>query len=179
MQPVSNDKEMIDQQNDWDDICALILKYKQSSIDTWCHKHNGDHEVLKSAIQKVRRLFHAINRLSHAGYHLPGSFWFWVVVTAPILEQMKVSLRWMHIDLFLQVNPQETRVYEHVTDSKCVPCGNEECQPHVVKVSSQYIRGLVVDDFDVVVSLTHTSLALNRCTLSAPSRLILYSQWLG
>jgi len=73
---VSNDKEIIDVQNDCRDDCAVILlvmEHEQSSVDAWCHEPNWDHEVPKSAIPNVRRLLQAIKRLSQAEYHLPWS----------------------------------------------------------------------------------------------------------
>jgi len=153
---VSNDKEIIDVQNDCGDDCALILimEHEQSSVDTWCLAFNRDHSALKSAVPKVRRLLQAIKRLSQAEYHLPRSLWLWIVVLAPSLDQTKISLRRVHIDLFLQVNSQESRAYDHLMDLEIVLGGDRECQSIVAQASSRCIRSLVVDAFDLVISCT-------------------------
>jgi hypothetical protein len=88
---------------------------------------------------------------------------------------MKVSLQWVHIDLFLQVHSQESRAEVHLMDLDIVLGGDGEWQPNVAQASSRCIRSLVVDSFDFLIS-PQTSLALNRCTLPAPPRLILYTR---
>jgi len=114
---VSNDKEMIDVQNHCGDdyaVILLVMEHEQSSVDAWCHESNRDHKVIKCGLPNVRRLFQAIKRLSQAEYHLPRSLCqSWIVVSAPCLEETKISLRRVHIDLFLQVNSQESRAYVH------------------------------------------------------------------
>jgi hypothetical protein len=87
---------------------------------------------------------------------------------------MQGSLQRVHIDLFLQVHSQECRAYVHLMDLDIVLGGDGEWQPNLAQASSRCIRGLVVDSFDFLIS-SQTSLALNRCTLPAPSCLILYT----
>jgi len=72
---VSNDKEILDIQNDRgnDYVLILIMEHEQFSVNTRCHEANRNHEFLKSAVPNVRRLFQAIKRLSQAEYHLPQS----------------------------------------------------------------------------------------------------------
>ena len=154
---VSNDKEIIDVQNDCGYDCAVILcvmEHEQSSFDAWCHKLNRDHAVLNSAIPNVQRLLQAIERLSHAEYHLPRSLWSWIVVSAPILEQTKISLQWVHIYPHFQVNSQESRAYVYLLDLEIVLGGDCECQPNVAQANTQCICSLVVDAFDLVISST-------------------------
>jgi len=67
---------------------------------------------------------------------------------------MKVSLRRVHVDLFFQVNSQESRAYVHLMDLEIVLGGYGECQPNVAQASSRGIRSLVVDAFDLVISST-------------------------
>jgi len=67
---------------------------------------------------------------------------------------MNVSLQWVHIDLFLQVNSQESCAYVHVMDLKIIDGGDHECQPNVAQASSQCIRSLVLNAFDLVFSST-------------------------
>jgi len=52
---ISNDEEIIDVQNHCGNTCAMIFKHEQSSIGTWCHQPNWDHEVRKSAVPNVQR----------------------------------------------------------------------------------------------------------------------------
>jgi len=154
---ISNDEEIIDVQNDCgnDYVLILSMQHDQSSVDTWCHDPNRDHEVLKSAIPNVRRLFQATKRLSQAEYHLPQSLCnSWIVESAPILEQTKVFLRWVHTDLFFQVNSQESRADVHLMDLEILLGGDGECQPNVAQARSHCIRSLVVDAFDLVISST-------------------------
>jgi hypothetical protein len=99
----------------------------------------------------VRRLFQAIKRLSQAEYHLPRSLWPGIVISAP-RDQTKVSLRRVHIDLFLQVNSQETRADVQLIDLEIVLGGDCECQPIMAQEYSQYIHSLAVDVFDLVIS---------------------------
>ena len=107
---VSNDKEIIDVQNDCGNDCAFILKQGVSSIKMWCHRSNRDHEVLKSSIPNMLGLLWGINRLSQAKYHQLRSLCrSWIVEPALILEQTKETLRWVYIDPFLQVDSQEKR----------------------------------------------------------------------
>ena len=58
------------------------------------------------------------------------------------------------MDLFLQVNSQESRAYVHLMNLKIVLGGDRECQPNVAQASGRCIRSLVVDAFDFVISST-------------------------
>jgi len=77
-----------------------------------------------------------------------------MVVSAASLDQMNISLRRVHIDLFLQVNSQESRAYVHLMDLKIVLGGDGECQHNVAQASSQCICSPVVNAFNLVVSST-------------------------
>jgi len=101
---ISNHEKIIDVQNDYSDVHALGLKHTNSTVDILCNEPNQDHDVHKSSVPTVRRLRQAITRLAEAQYNFLPSVWCWIIVSAPVLEQMKISLRWVHIDLFLQVN---------------------------------------------------------------------------
>jgi len=101
----------------------------------------------------MERLLQAIQRLSQAEYDLPRSLWPWIVVSTP-RDQMNVSLRWVHLDLFLQVNSQESRAYVHLMDFEILLGGDGECQPDVAQASSRCIHSLEVDTFDLVISTT-------------------------
>jgi len=152
---VSNDKEIINEQNDHGNYVLIqIMEHELSSINTWCYKLSLDHEVLISAIPNVQRLFQAIKRLSQVEYHHPQSLWSWIVVSAPRLDQTKISLQPVHIDFFLQVNYQESDAYVHLMDIEIVLGGNRECQPDLAQASSRCIDRLVVDAFDLVISST-------------------------
>jgi len=94
-------------------------------------------------------------RLSQAENHLPRSLCqSQIVVSALSLDQTKISLRRVDIDLFLQVNSQESRADVHLMDLEIVLGGDGECQPNVAQASSRCIRSLVVDAFDLVISST-------------------------
>jgi hypothetical protein len=77
-----------------------------------------------------------------------------IIVSAPCLDEMKISLRQVHIDLIFLVNCQESRAYVHLMDLEIVLGGDGECQPDVAPAISWCIHGLVVDAFDVVISFT-------------------------
>ena len=49
---------------------------------------------------------------------------------------MTVSLRWVHVDLFLQVNTHGICAYVHLMDLEIVLGGDRECQPTVAHPSS-------------------------------------------
>jgi hypothetical protein len=71
---VSNDKEIIDVQNDRSNyVSILIMEHEQSSVHTGCHESNRNHDVLNSTVPNVPGLLLAIKRLSQAEYHLPRS----------------------------------------------------------------------------------------------------------
>jgi len=56
---VSHDVEMINVQNDCgnDYVLILIVEHEQSSVHTWCHETNWDHEILGCAVPNARWLF--------------------------------------------------------------------------------------------------------------------------
>jgi len=90
-----------------------------------------------------------MKRLSQAEYHLPRE-----ICESPCLEQTKISLWWAHIDLFLQVNSQESLAYVHLMDLEIVLGSDCKCKPNMAQASSRCIRSLVVYAFDLVMSST-------------------------
>jgi len=70
------------------------------------------------------------------------------------MDQTKISLRRVHIHLFLQVNSQESRADVHLMDLEIVLGGDGKCQPDMAQASGRCIRSLVVDAFDLVISST-------------------------
>jgi len=52
-------------------------------------------------------------------------------MSAPSLDQTKLSLWRVNIDLFLQVNSLESCADVHLMDLEIVPGGNRECQTGV------------------------------------------------
>jgi len=153
---VRNNEKIIDIENDCrnDYALFLIMEHIQSSLDEWCHEPNRDHEVLKSDIPIVRRLFQAIKTPSQAGYHLLRSHWSLMVVLAPILEQTKVSLWWVQIDLFLQVNSQESCAFGHLMDLEIILGSDGKGQPNVAQARGRCISSLVGNIFDLIISST-------------------------
>ena len=79
-----------------------------------------------------------------------------LIESAPILDQMKVSLWRVHIYLFFQLNSQEGCAYVHLMDLKIELGGDCKCQHNMGQARSWRIHSLVVDAFDWVIS---TSLA--------------------
>jgi hypothetical protein len=61
---------------------------------------------------------------------------------------MKVSLRRVHIDLFLQVNSQESGAEVHLLDLEIVLGGDGQFHPTVAQASTRCICGLVVNAFN-------------------------------
>jgi hypothetical protein len=61
---------------------------------------------------------------------------------------MNVSLRRVHIDLFLQVNTQESGAEVRLLDLEIVLGGDGQFQPTVAQGSTTCICGLVVNAFN-------------------------------
>jgi len=135
---IINDKEIIDVQNDCGNNCAMILmaEHEQSSVDTRCQESNQDHKVIISAISHVRGLLQAIKGLSQPANHLQWSLWSWIIESVLSLDQLKIFLRRVHLDLFLQGNSQESRAYVHLMNLVMIHGGDCECYPNVVWASS-------------------------------------------
>jgi len=154
---VSNDMENIDVPTDRgnDSAFIFIIEHEQSPDDMWCLESNDDHVDLKSAIYNVGRRFQDIKWLSEAEYHVLRSLWSMIVESAHRLNQTKLSLRWVHMDLFLHVVSQKRRGDVHLMDLGIVLGGNGECKPTVAQVSSWCILGLEFNAFDLLISSTH------------------------
>jgi len=99
------------------------------------------------------RLLHAIKRLSQDQYNLAqsqcGSS---IIVSAPCLKQIALSLQFLNMYLFFQVTYQESHLEVNLMDLKIDLGCNCKWQCILAQMFGQCLHSLVVNAFELVIS---------------------------
>jgi len=67
---------------------------------------------------------------------------------------MKVSMKYVKLYVFFQVNSQESRAYVHLMDLDIVLGSDPKYQPIFTKENSRCLCSLAVNAFDLMISST-------------------------